>query len=383
MHVTRRSLLATGLAAAPLLAIPGLAIARAETDRRFVMIVLRGAMDGLNVVAPVGDVAYAPARGALALQQPATIAGLFALHPALFETTKMYAANEALFVHAAASPYRDRSHFDGQNVLETGGTRPYERADGWLNRLLPLLPGGMRAVAIAPAVPPVLRGRVGVASYAPSGLGEPTDDLLERVGTMYAPDPQLHPVWDEAMAARRVAQASGEDAKGGRDLPRLAKLAADFLIKPDGARIAVLEHDGWDTHSGEQGRLANQLRQLDAALAALKTGLGPEWQNTVVLCATEFGRTVAANGTGGTDHGTASVAILAGGAVQGGKVISDWPGLAPGALYEARDLKPTTDLRSVLLAASAVHLGVDPARATRALFPDAPALRATEGLVRA
>ncbi len=382
MNLTRRGLLATSLAAAPLMIVPGLALARAETDKRFVMIILRGAMDGINVVAPVGDPAYAPARAALAYQGAATINGLFALHPALVETSKMYTAHEALFVHAVASPYRDRSHFDGQNVLETGGVSPYERSDGWLNRLLPLLPGGARAIAIAPSVPPILRGRNGVQSYAPSGLPEPTDDLLNRVSAMYSPDAVLHPIWDEAMAARRVAQASGADAKGGRDLPKLARLAADFLTKPDGARIAVLEFDGWDTHSGQQGRLANQLKQLDTALAALKTGLGPDWSNTVVLCATEFGRTVQANGTGGTDHGTASVAIVAGGAVNGGRVLADWPGLAKPALYEGRDLKPTTDLRSVLLAASAQHLGVDPAQAARALFQDAPVPLATQGMLR-
>ncbi len=383
MLVSRRSLLATGLAAAPLMMVPGFALARAETDKRFVMIILRGAMDGVNVVVPVGDPAYAPARAGLAYQAPPTIGGLFAVHPALVETMRMYDAHEALFVHAVASPYRDRSHFDGQNILETGGASPYARKDGWLNRLLPLLPGGTRAIAVASSVPPILRGHSAVESYAPSGLPEPTDDLLSRVSAMYAPDAELHPIWDEAMAARRLAQASGADAKGGRDLPRLARLAADFLTKPDGARIAVLESDGWDTHSGQQGRLTNQLKQLDTALAALKTGLGPDWANSVVLCATEFGRTVAANGTGGTDHGTASAAILAGGALAGGRVIADWPGLAGSALYEARDLRPTTDLRAVLLAASAQHLGVDPARAARALFADGPVPRATEGLLRA
>lgn len=386
MNVTRRGLLGAGLAAAPLMLVPGIALARAETTKRFVMIILRGAMDGLNVVAPVGDPGYAAARGALALEGPATIGGMFALHPALVETGKMYASREALFVHAVASPYRDRSHFDGQNVLETGGGSPYELHDGWMNRLLPLLPAGERALAVAPAVPPILRGRVNVESYAPSNLPQANDDLLARVGAMYASDPILHPLWDAAMDARRTAgMAPGGGGGGGaaRALPGLASLAAQFLTKPGGARIAVLEYDGWDTHSNQQGRLANQLKGLDAALAALKAGLGPEWANTVVLAATEFGRTVNANGTGGTDHGTASVAILAGGAVAGGRVLADWPGLAKGALYEARDLKPTADLRALLLTASAAHMDVDPARAARALFPDAPGLRAEAGVLRA
>jgi len=384
MNMTRRGLLGAGLAAAPLMLVPGIALARAKTDKRFVMIILRGAMDGLNVVAPVGDPGYKAARGGLAIDAPATIGGLFALHPALVETGKMFGAGEALFVQAVASPYRDRSHFDGQNVLETGGTNPYEYKDGWLNRLLPLLPAGQRALALAPAVPPILRGRVAVESYAPSNLPQANDDLLARVGAMYEPDRLLHPLWEEAMDARRTAGMTPGAAGGAaRNLPGLATLAAQFLVKPNGARIAVLEYDGWDTHSGQQGRLANQLKGLDAALAALKAGLGPEWSNTVVLAATEFGRTVQANGTGGTDHGTASVAILAGGGVAGGQVIADWPGLAMGALYEARDLKPTADLRSVLLAASAAHMGVDPRRAARALFPDAPVPRAMMNVLRA
>jgi len=296
MHTTRRQLLGTGLAAAPFFFLPQIAFARAQTDKRFVMIILRGAMDGITAVAPVGDPEYARARGDLAVAGPATIGGMFAIHPALAETAAMYNAKEALFVHAVASPYRDRSHFDGQNVLETGGTSPYELKDGWMNRLLPLLPAGQRALAVASAVPPILRGRVGVESYAPSNLGEPTDDLLHRVGLMYAGDPVLHPMWDAAIEARRIAAETGAPVaaamptlgagapagtatmtsvipavarpaptsaphrNGNRNLPGLAALAAQFLAKPDGARIAVLESDGWDTHSGQQGRSQNRPR---------------------------------------------------------------------------------------------------------------------------
>ena len=372
-QLSRRSLLAAAGAATPLVVIPSLAFARAETDSRFVLIILRGAMDGLSAVPPVGDPDYAAARGQLAQAGPATISGLFAFHPALVETARMFAANEALAVHAVASPYRDRSHFDGQNVLETGGTQPYALKDGWLNRLLPLLPGTERAVAVAPAIPPVLRGRVAVESYAPSKLPDPGEELLDRVALLYRDDSLLHPLWDKAMAARATA-AGMEPGKGGQ-LPALATIAAEFLRKPGGPRIAVLEADGWDTHSGQAWRVNSQLKQLDAALAKLKTGLGPAWQATTVLAATEFGRTVQVNGTGGTDHGTASAAIVAGGAVKGGRVLADWPGLAQGQRHQGRDLQPTTDLRAVMLAASAQHLGIDPGRAARVLFPEAPALK--------
>lgn len=365
------------LAAAPMLMVPGIDFARARTEQRFVLIVLRGAMDGLAAVAPVGDPHYAAARGPLAQGGPATIGGLFAFHPALAETARMFARGEALAVHAVASPYRDRSHFDGQNVLETGGTAPYAVKDGWLNRLLPMLPGADRAVAVTPVVPPVLRGRIPVESYAPSRLPDPTADLIDRVTLLYRDDDLLHPLWSKAMTARATAAGIGP-ANGGQ-LPELAGIAAAFLARADGPRIAVLEADGWDTHSGQSGRLNSQFRQLDGALAGLKAGLGPTWRTTIVLAATEFGRTVRTNGTGGTDHGTAGAAILAGGAVRRGRVLADWPGLAPGRLYQGRDLMPTTDLRAVMLAA-AQHLGVDPGEAVRVLFPEARGLIAADVL---
>lgn len=370
--LSRRSLLAAATAGIPLLSIPRIAFARALTEQRFILIILRGAMDGLAVIPPLGDPAYADLRGPLAQPGAATIDGLFGFHPALAEVAGLFAAGDALAVHAVASPYRDRSHFDGQNVLETGGTAPYALKDGWLNRLLTLLPGSERAIAIMPGVPPVLRGPVAVESYAPSRLPGADDELLDRVAMLYANDSLLHPLWDKAMAARTAAAAM--EADGGNRLPGLAKLAAGFLSAPDGPRIAVLESDGWDTHSAQQARLNGKLQELDAAFATLKAGLGAAWATTMVLAATEFGRTARMNGTGGTDHGTGAAALLAGGAVRGGRVLADWPGLATEKLYQGRDLRPTTDLRTLILA-SAQHLGIDPDRAAPHLFAQAPHLR--------
>ena len=368
-----------GAASAGLLVRPGLALAAADTDKRFVVIILRGAMDGLSAVVPYGDPAYAPARAALAIGDGVKLDGTFALHPAMKRTAGFWAAKQALPVHAVASPYRDRSHFDGQNVLECGGVTAYSLKDGWLNRALPLIPG-RRAVAIAPTVPPMLQGRVGVESYAPSRADGATPDLFARVGGMYQNDPLLHPLWEQALAARKVAGGSVDD---GRNLPGLAQLAAKFLIAPGGARIAVLESLGWDTHAGQNGRLASQLTQLDAAFGALADGLGPAWADTVVVAVTEFGRTVAANGTGGTDHGTGSAAFVVGGAVKGGRVIADWPGLQSAALYENRDLKPTTNLHAVLTGLIAEHYGIEPGKVQRAAFPVTPDGKPLEGLVRA
>jgi uncharacterized protein (DUF1501 family) len=347
---------------------PRIAFARAATDKRFLFIIQRGAADGLAVLAPTGDPAYAGLRGDLAKDSGSgmRVDPMFTLHPALAETAKMYAAKQALLVHAVASPYRDRSHFDGQNVLESGAARAYGLKDGWMNRLLAQLPGD-RAIALSPAVPLALRGAIPVESYAPSALPNAADDLMLRAGDLYARDAQLGPLWNQALAARAKA---GEVA-GGKGGAALGTLAARQMSGADGARIGMIETNGWDTHTGQNYRLAAQLKQLDATIAAFRDGLGSAaWANTVVLVATEFGRTAKANGTGGTDHGTGSVAMLMGGAVAGGRVIADWPGLSTGALYEGRDLKPTSDLDALVAGAMAQHFGLDPARAAGLLFPE-------------
>ena len=369
LHRRRFITLASGSAAA-LLVAPRIAFAAAATDRRFVFIIQRGAADGLNTIVPYGDPDYAKLRGPIAIDPASAIKldGMFGLHPALSQVGAMYKAGQVIPVHATASPYRDRSHFDGQNVLESGGSRPYELKDGWLNRLAGLVAGPREAgIAFAPTVPLALRGSAPVTSYAPSALPEANEDLMARVAQLYAPDEQLHPLWTAAMEARGLAGDNGPK----QDPASLGKLAATFLSKPDGPRIAMIETGGWDTHTGQTARLARQLGGLDAMLGALRDGMGPAWKDTMVLVATEFGRTAAANGTGGTDHGTGSAALLVGGAVKGGRIIADWPGLSPGALYEQRDLKPTLGLDSLIASAAAAALRLDPDLVTRNLFSGA------------
>ncbi|MBV2149872.1 DUF1501 domain-containing protein [Sphingobium sp. AS12] len=358
--------------------------ARAATERRFVFVIQRGAADGLATLAPVGDPAFVGQRGVLAedFAQASKLDAMFALHPALANVARMYAAKEALFAHAVASPYRDRSHFDGQNVLETGAAAAYSVKDGWLNRLLALLPREeAKGIAVAATIPMALRGKVEVASYAPSALPDASDDLIARVAMLYANDPRLHAVWEQAMATRTLTRDLGSG--GGRNAAATGALAARLLGEQGGARIAMIETGGWDTHAQQRGRLAAQLRGLDAMMDALKQGLGPLWANTMVLVATEFGRTVKINGTQGTDHGTASMAMLLGGAVQGGRVIADWPGLADAALYEGRDLRPTMALDALIGSAVAGHFGIEGPRAMAGLFPETGSARLIDGLVRA
>ncbi|WP_321868333.1 DUF1501 domain-containing protein [Paraburkholderia tropica] len=381
--LSRRHFLRVAAAGAgAMLVAPQLVFASAATDRRFVFVIQRGAADGLNIVVPYADPAYASLRGALAIDtdKAAKLDGTFALHPSLAQTAQLYRSGQALFVHAIASPYRDRSHFDGQNVLETGGRAPYQVKDGWLNRLVAQIgpTRGDSAIALAPTVPLALRGAAHATSYAPSALPAASDDLLTRVSALYESDAQLRGLWTSAMNARGLAG----DASAKQDPASLGKLAADFLARPDGPRIAMIETGGWDTHSAQNARLGNQLKALDTMLAALRSGLGPVWDKTGVLVATEFGRTAAANGTGGTDHGQGSVAMLMGGAVAGGRVIADWPGLRHADLYEGRDLKPTASLDALIAGAAAESLGLDPQRTAAALFAEAGTTRPMTGLIR-
>jgi uncharacterized protein (DUF1501 family) len=373
------------LGAAALLTAAPVLFAQAATERRFIFIIQRGAADGLNTVVPYAEPAYAPLRGALAIDAAGALKldGSFALHPALTKLHALYGAGQASFFHAVASPYRDRSHFDGQNVLETGGSAPYRVKDGWMNRLVAMLArSGKEAIAFSPAVPMALRGPMEVATYAPSALPQASDDLMQRVEQLYAKDAQLHALWSSALEARGMAG----DMAGGerRQAPAaLGRMAAGFLAREDGPRIAMIETGGWDTHSGQNARLANQLRGLDGLVAGLQEGLGGAWSHTVVLVATEFGRTVAANGTGGTDHGTAAAAMLVGGAVRGGRIVADWPGLSAADLHEGRDLRPTLALDRLMAAACAETFRLDPERTLRTLFPEAARGQSPQGLLRA
>ena len=374
-HMTRRHFLrnagAAGAAFGALLIAPKIAFAAVQTTQRFVFVIQRGAADGLNTVVPYADPAYASLRGELAID-PATLTklnGTFGLHAALPNTAAMYAKGDALLIHAIASPYRDRSHFDGQNVLETGGLRPYQIKDGWLNRLVGMLPPAPdNAIAFAPTVPMALRGPVSVSSYAAGSMSHASDDLMLRVSRVYANDAQLHGLWTSALQTQEMA--GGQNKK--QDPAAVGKMAASFLARSDGPRIAMIETQGWDTHTAQNPRLARALGSMDTLLGALRDGMGEHWTNTTVVVATEFGRTAAANGTGGTDHGTGSAAMLLGGSIRGGQVLADWPGLSSGALFEGRDLHATLALDSLIASAAAETFRLDPARVAKTLFPTSP-----------
>lgn len=396
---------------------------------RFVFIILRGALDGLAAVPPCGDPDYAALRRDLAMPANAVLPlnGTLGLHPSLGFLGESYSAHELIVFHAIASPYRERSHFDGQDVLENGYIRAHAAQSGWLNRALAAVPAGRTSgaelgVALGQNIPLVMRGPAAVTSWSPSKLAALDEDTIERITDLYSSDPLLAARLADAVAADSIADApamgSGAMNTGGAvsdgaakeagvdsastlapnpgNKPNAARYgsarytevihaAAEFLRRDDGPKVAVFDTTGWDTHANEgaaQGQLAGRLAALDAGLRMLKEQLGPVWNDTAVLMATEFGRTAAINGTRGTDHGTATAAFLVGGAVRGGRVIADWPGLSSRALYQGRDLMPTQDLRSVMKGVMEEHLLIPTRALNTTVFPDSAAAKAISGLVR-
>jgi uncharacterized protein (DUF1501 family) len=401
---TRRELL---LASGTLFAwahLPRLAHAEGR-DPRFLAIILRGALDGLATVAPTGDPDWVTLRGDNALMPnsktpPLKLTDFFALNPAMPNLHRMFKANQAIVVHACATPYRERSHFDGQDLLESGLPKPAMSDSGWLNRALASLapggrvdPHGSKAFAVGPVTPLVVRGPAQVLSWSPQRVQPASADTVQRLLDLYRhSDAKLASAMEESTKLAAIEHAGEMAAKAGGPRPaqvrgyfaEAAGTAAKFLAQPDGPRVGALALDGWDTHNNEgiaQGRLSQLLGSLDGALGAIETNMGPAWHETVVVLVTEFGRTAHINGTDGTDHGTATVALLAGGALKGGRVIADWPGLKPANLYENRDLKPTTDLRAVLKGLLKDHLRADERVLADNVFPGSKDIKPIAGLV--
>lgn len=397
--ISRRDLLRNAGLTAAATFVPSLSFAKAETDARLVLVILRGAVDGLALVAPYGEGQYRSLRGELAIASPGDAKGLkkldgtFGLHPSMVNTHKLFSEDQALVLHAVASPYRERSHFDGQDVLENGALVAGGLRDGWLNRAIAPLGGDVgneSAIAMSQNTPLVLRGANSVTSWAPSQLPDASDDTLRRIAALYENDEFFSTRLAQALDAQRIAgEMTGmENKRRGNQAAQVKALmrsTARFLTANNGPRIAVVEAGGWDTHANQgaaSGSLANKFKGLDDALGELHEGMGETWSDTVVVVATEFGRTVKVNGTRGTDHGTATAALMLGGAIDGGRVIAKWPGLSSRDLYEGRDLYPTMDLRSVFKGILAQHLGISESHIETAVFPDSGSAPLLDGLIR-
>ncbi|MGC9269799.1 DUF1501 domain-containing protein [Acidiphilium sp.] len=395
MTLTRRENL-LGLATIAAAGRMKLALAAAPGEQRLVVVLLRGALDGMAAVVPYGDPNLKTMRAALIPQQSALLdlGGFFAFHPALVNLHALYRKNEVLPVHAIAGPYRTRSHFEAQDFLQTGVDQVGINS-GWLNRLIAELPAGGIAgqgLAVGMGMPLVLRGTTPIASYAPAGFAKPSPALYANIAALNRPDPVFGPAIVEGLRAARfdhatlgnAAMDAGADhgmASRAYGFPTLARAAGALLAAQGGPRIAAFQLEGWDTHGNQMALLHEPLADLDAGIAALHAALGSAWSKTIVLVITEFGRTARINGTNGTDHGTATVAFLAGGQVAGGKIRATWPGLAPGQLFQNRDLAPTADIRSLAKGVIQGQFNLTPEALAR-VFPNSRDAAPMAGLLR-
>jgi uncharacterized protein (DUF1501 family) len=445
-QVSRRSLLlqAAGLGVSVSF-LGGSAFAAADgamARRKMVVVICRGGMDGLTVSPPVGDPDYAALRGAVAVSpdQALKLDGTFGLHPALESVHALALKGQARIAPAIASPDRARSHFEAQDVLETGAAEVYGVNTGWLNRTLEAMgPSRIEGLSVGATAPLILRGKVQAASWSPGKGVDETARLPTLLQDLYKADPMmgrafargleteamaqqamtaLNPapvpvstdatamapqtagkaMWQNAVntsaatpqvmappamgsAPTQNAQAIAGQRQAREAARKLGSTLAGFMVQEGGPRIAAISLDGWDTHAGQVGQLNTRLSYLDAVLDGLNTGLGEEWSNTVVVAATEFGRTARVNGTGGTDHGTGSTALVLGGGLKKGGIIGDWPTLKQEALFENRDVRPTLDMRGLFKGVLAEHMGVDRAALESKVFPDSADAKAVTGLV--
>ena len=374
MTLERRTFLAGSGAAASLALIGPSLMAQIPGNKKLLFIIQRGAADGLAQLAPVGDPAFAALRQKFVkeAQQGSKLNDIFALHPSLKKMAGLYKNRQAVFVHATASAYRDRSHFDGQNVLETGGARAYTLKSGWLNRLADQLVASKKpasALAIGDGLPMALRGDFAAASFKPNNRSAPKDDFIDRVNRLYGDDQILAGNLQKALQVNAMAGESR--AIGKRDAAGLGQLTAKLMRGQQGANIAMIESSGWDLHAQAQFRMRVQLDRLDTLVDAYRLGMSSEWKDTLIIIATEFGRSAAINGTLGTDHGTGGMMYMLGGAVKGGQVITDWPGLKAANLLDQRDLRPTLSQEAVISDSVAAHFGLEPDKTRQNLFPHA------------
>jgi uncharacterized protein (DUF1501 family) len=405
LNISRRGVLATAAGfglSLQLLAVPAIAADSAANKKKVIVVICRGGMDGLSVAPPVGDSEYRGLRGALALNDAALpLDGTFALHPQLTAVHAMAKAGEARIAPAIATPDRARSHFEAQDVLETGAPGVYSTTSGWLNRTVETLSAHRKidALSVGPTAPLILRGKVQTASWSPGRSVDAEARLPTLLQDLYRNDALLGPALARGLATETMAKeatagldggqpammqgkAGGQGPQAGRDAARtLGQSLAGFMREPGGPTVAAISLDGFDSHAGQAGLLTQRLASLDAVLDGVHTGLGPEWKNTVVLVTTEFGRTARANGTGGTDHGTASTALVLGGALKSGGIVGDWPTLKQNALYENRDVNPTLDMRGLFKGVLAEHMGVDRAALDNTIFPSSAAAKPVAGLV--
>jgi uncharacterized protein (DUF1501 family) len=379
------------LGGAATFALPSVAFARVPGEGRMMFVLLRGGFDGLAALVPVGDPGYRALRGPLAFDAADLVAldDGFALAPGLAPFAGFWERGELLAVHAMAIPYRTRSHFDGQAILETGLERPDGASDGWLNRLLQVMGGERSGIAVSAGLPRSLTGAHPVMTWSPASLGATEDAYIDRLHALYQRDRVLLNPFEAALQLESLGEAmddgdgmapSSTDRRRRRPADAFGPVlgaAARFLREPAGPNVAAVEFSGWDTHANQGlagGSLDRLLAGLSSGLAGFREEMGPRWVDTTVIVMTEFGRTARPNGTGGTDHGTAGAGFVLGPRIARSAVVADWPGLAERELYEGRDVRPTLDTRSVLKGVIAGTFDLTRAQSER-VFPGSEVAR--------
>ena len=359
----RRNFIKGSIGTLYMLANPSMAFPDTKiTDKRLLIVLLRGGMDGLASIPPIGDRNLSKIRKDILVNGADDLDGFFGINPALRFLGSEYHQGRAAFVHATSFPYTGRSHFDGQNIMETGNEQPYATNTGWIGRAMNA--GGFSSLAVSLPIPIILRGNDINSNYFPSKFGELPSNDYDDISKLWNDDHQLSGLLDPIMG-RNIPPGRG-------DTRELVTFAASEMHKPNGPRVGLLEFEGFDTHAlqgNEDGHHAENLAELDGVLQNFKNSMGALYDNTVVVTVTEFGRTAAENGTSGTDHGYASAIFLAGGLVNGKQVISDWPGLSESNLHEGRDLLMTIDARDVYAEVVKTVFDLTDEDITRSVFP--------------
>ena len=379
MNFTRRATLGLlGAASFSQMTLP--VIAQGLEDRKFIFILLRGGMDGLSALTPndVDQISYIRPVLSQRIGERINLDNGFRLHPALTHVKDFYDAGDVTFIHACSTPYRERSHFEAQDVLEVLSQDNIR--EGWLNRTLSVIGG--QGLAVARSIPLAMQGQNSVINWSPPLFDSAPESLLDRLADLYTGNPQF----SVPLKTARKNKISGTPIN--RRLNRRFTYESIIALKALGERmsmdggpgIGMVALDGWDTHAHQAGILNRKLSNLNEGLFTLKRELAEHWGNTCIVIASEFGRTAAMNGTRGTDHGTGGLMILLGGAVKGGNVKGDWPGIEKKKLYKGRDLAPANDVTAVLKGVLRDHLGIDRATLNNSIFPNSS--RAFDGLIQ-
>ena len=346
MRISRRIFLAGStslILTAPLLSK---AIAANQTKNNLVIIMLRGGMDGLTAVPFIGNNILTKARPDIGVSKPIPISANFALHPMLKNYKSLWDQGKASIFHASSIPYTGRSHFEGQYLMESGGTQPYFDKTGWIGRALE--GAGLKGLSISLPMPLILRGGKDLDSFMPSKNRLPNDEVLQLLHEDYQDDKMLQEVLS-TIRKRPIAMMEPK-SRSDRDMKGLAKIAAQQLSDPAGPSVAIFDIGGFDTHAdqgGDYGEHARQLKQFDDVVGTLRNLMGKTFDNTIIASLTEFGRTMSQNGGSGTEHGYGTAILMAGGLLPKSRIISDWPGLEKKNLFEGRDLNSSIDARAV------------------------------------